>query len=461
MNKLCYSLFFFLLFACNDRGLDTKLIASKYYRGVVKILLMNPEVEEINPGSGYLGRGSGFIVTNDGYIFTNKHVIEMCVKGYVNYEYLENGKIVTGSGVYTKELVENPAITKVNYAGYSTPVIQVFYGTGENDYTLYYAEVVAVGSGVYDGALLKIVSDIDGKPVDEKFTPIPIGNSDKVSQGENICVYGYPAQYFGSAGLMLKDLSTISLGVMSGYDFVFNQDYGYMKTDAEIHPGNSGGPVFNEENKVIGIATAKGPTTGIGLVGGINGMYYITAIDNKAHTVLVKNGLTLPKRSSSINAVKGVKQPILTSVQLNNIINVRVAKEKAEKKEILAKYYSNSDLFFALISDSEGGTLPPKSKRYSNFTLGTGTDRGKIRVFVDNYPKTLGTDKLIVLVDKQDLFGKYIKYKDVTISINYDFKTTFFDFNFYDAGNYRVSIYSDQEVLIKSKTLKMSAKIGS
>lgn len=461
MNKFCYISFFFLLFACKDQGLDTKLIASKYYKGVVKILLMNPEVEKIKPGSGYLGRGSGFIVTKDGYIFTNKHVIEMCVNGYVNYEYLENGKIISSSGVYSKELVENPSITKVNYTGYTTPVIQVFHGIGENDYKLYYAEVVAVGSGVYDGALLKIVSDSAGKPINEKFTPVPIGNSDSVSQGENICVYGYPAQYVGPAGLMLKDLSTISLGIMSGYDYVFNQDYGYMKTDAEIHPGNSGGPVFNEENKVIGIATAKGPTTGIGLVGGINGMYYISAIDNKAHTALVESGLTLPKRSTSINAVKGTKHPILTSIQLNNTINARIAKEKAEKKEILAKYYSNSDLFFALITDSEGVTLPPNSKRYFNFTLGTGANRGKIRVFVDNYPKSLNTNKLIVLVDKLDLFGKYVKYKDVTVSINHDLTTTFFDFNFYDLGNYRVSIYSDQEVLINSKTLKMSAKVGS
>lgn len=458
MNKVFFALLFLLLISCQEKGLDTKYIASNYYKGIVKVLLMNPEVEKIKPGSGYLGRGSGFIVTDDGYIFTNKHVIEMCVKGYVEYEYLKDGKKAIGIDAYSKELIDNPNILNVKYTGYSIPVIQVFNGKEENDYDLYLAEVVATGSGSYDGALLKIVSDIDGKSVKNKFSPIPIGNSDDIHQGENICVYGFPAQYLGPAGLMLKDLSTISVGIMSGYDYVFNNDYGYIKTDAEIHPGNSGGPVFNEENKAIGIATAKGPTTGIGLVGGINGMYYISAIDNKAHTALVENGLTLPKRSTSINATRGDRQPILSAQEINININQRIAKEQALKREKMAEYYDKSEIFFSLIADSPNGVFPDISKRYTNFTLGSGfgSGRGKIRVFLNNQSKSLNTNKLVVLIDKLGTNNKYKKYKDFTVNVSSNYSGTFFDFDFFDVGTYRVSLFNDQQVFINSRTLKMS-----
>ncbi|MDT0555291.1 S1C family serine protease [Patiriisocius hiemis] len=459
MKKILYSFIFLAFLGCKERGLDTKLIASKYYKGVVKILLMDPDLEKIKPGSGYMGRGSGFIVTNDGYVFTNKHVIEMCVKGYIEYEYLTNNTTKTAIDVYSEELIQNPSLVKAKYTGYTVPVVQVFYGPGENDYKLYLAEVVATGSGEYDGALLKIVNDLDGKKVSKKFTPVPIGNSDNITQGENLCVYGYPAQFSGTASLMLKDLSTLSLGIMSGYDYVFNQDYGYIKTDAEIHPGNSGGPVFSEDNKVVGIATAKGPTTGIGLIGGLNGMYYISAIDNKAHTALVERGLTLPKRSSSINAIKGERQPIKTVAQINNDIAIRVENENAAKRAALAKNYTGSNLFFSLISSSPNGTLPPKEKRYTNFTLGNGAQRGKIRVFLNNSPNPLKTESILVLIDKLSTYdGKYYKYKDLTLSVNPRFASTYFDFNFYDAATYRVSIYSGEKVFIKSNTLKMSPK---
>ncbi|MAM30524.1 MAG: hypothetical protein CMC13_16025 [Flavobacteriaceae bacterium] len=455
-RSLVYLLLVFCFFSCKEKGLDTKLIASKYYQGVVKILLMDPEGEKIEPGKGYLGRGSGFIVTEDGYLFTNKHVVEMCVKGYVDYNYLEDTEELNSVAVYSEDLLINPALTKVNRTGHSIPIVQVYYGTGENDYKLYIAEVVSIGSGSYDGAMLKIVSDLEGKPVRKKFKTVPLGNSDNVAQGENLCVYGYPAQFGGSAALMLKDLSTISLGIMSGYDYVFNEDYGYLKTDAEIHPGNSGGPVFSEENKVIGIATAKGRTTGIGLVGGVNGMYYISAIDSKAHTSLVEKGLTLPQRSTSINSTKGDKLPIKNTVQANAVVKARMDKELALLKEQMAKYYKPAKLFFALKSYPENNNkLPSLSERYTTLVHGTGAKRGNVWVYIDHSPNQLKTEKLLILVDKLSFTGVYKKYKDHSLTVNSNSSAAYFDFNFYDVGTYRVKIFSEEGVLMATNTLQM------
>ena len=296
------SALFTVLFSCKEPQLDTKLIVSKYSKGVVKILLQDSVQEKKKKGSGYIGRGSGFFVSEDGYIFTNRHVVEMCVKGYIDYDLKDkSGTTRSNLDSYSDEIVNDKNFVKAFRTGYATPIIQVYHGANETDYKLYVAEVVAIGMGAFDGAILKVLSDIDGNPVDEKFKALPIGNSDETQQGEELCVYGFPQQFGGNHDLMLLDMSTLSMGIMSGLDFVFNKDYGYIKTDAEIHGGNSGGPVFDENNEVIGIATAKGTKTNIGLVGGINGMYYIAASNPELQEKLIRKGLVAPKRSFSIN----------------------------------------------------------------------------------------------------------------------------------------------------------------
>src|ERR1051326_5548277 len=150
-----------------------------------------------------------------------------------------------------------------------------------------------------------------------EFSPLPLGNSDNAMQGEDLCVFGYPAQYDGGFDLMLKDMSTLTFGKLSGYDYVFNKDYGYIKTDASINSGNSGGPVFDETNKVVGIATATGNKTGIGLVGGINVMYFVAATRGDLLQKLMSRGLTFPKQAGSISTTTGDRTPIMAPDEIN------------------------------------------------------------------------------------------------------------------------------------------------
>ncbi|WP_298761398.1 serine protease [uncultured Psychroserpens sp.] len=462
-NRVFLLLFsFVLIFSCREpapKGLDTKRIAAEYYKGVVKIIMLDPELEKEKPGKGYLSRGSGFIVTKDGYVFTNKHVVETAVKGYLDYDYYVGKTKKSKIDVYSEDIVNDKNLVKVYRVGHTVPVIQVFNGKNENDYKLYKAKVVSIGAGAFDGALLKIVSDLNDNPVSMNFTKLPVGNSDTVSQGEKLCVFGYPAQFQGSADLMLRDLSTLSVGIMSGNDFVFNSDYGYIKTDAEIHPGNSGGPVFDENNKVIGIATAKGNKTGIGLVGGINGMYYISAIDNKAHTKLIADGLTLPNRSSSINTIKGDKQLTKTKAQINAAIALRVKKENDLKKPpVNYVSYLSSKVFFSNVSAEKNNNLiPDASKRYSSFTIDKSLG-GVIWIYVENTPYKLGTSKMKVYVDLMDENGNYKQVKTFNVTeVNSSSSITHFSNSFYKSGKYKISVYSDTK-FINSGYMTLSYK---
>lgn len=438
----------FSIVSCKERGLDTKLIVSKYGKGVVKILLIDPEAEKIKEGSGYLGRGSGFFVSRDGYIFTNRHVVEMCVKGYLDYDYKSSsGKTLGRVATYSKDIVDDKNFIKAYKTGYTRPIVQVYHGTTENDYTLYIAEVVAIGMGAYDGAILKVVSDMDGNPVNKKFTALPIGNSDEAVQGEQLCVYGFPQQFKGDKEMMLLDMSTLSTGIMSGLDFVFNKDYGYIKTDAEIHGGNSGGPVFNEDNEVVGIATAIGNETNIGLVGGINGMYFISASNMEVQEMLVEKGLTPPNRSFSINTTSGDKLPIKTVSEINALVKSRNT-PKTPKTSYTANY-KNATVWFSNISPKDNNNLlPSKSKRYNSYSFSR-TKGGIVWVYVDNYPTPLNTDKIRVYIDKLKS-GTYSNIRNKTYTVSRTADHAYFSYTFYEPATFRFRVYSNESRFISS-----------
>ena len=140
------------------------------------------------------GLGSGFIIDSKGIVVTNNHVIQ----------------------------------------GAEDIVVSV------NGSTEYKAKVI--GADPYmDLAVLQIESN-------EKFIPVSFGDSDKARIGDWVIAIGNP---YGFGG-------TVTTGIISSR----NRDIGltryddFIQTDASINQGNSGGPLFDLEGKVVGINTA-------------------------------------------------------------------------------------------------------------------------------------------------------------------------------------------------------------
>ena len=79
------------------------------------------------------------------------------------------------------------------------------------------------------------------------LSPLTLGDSDKLRQGQIVMAFGSP--------LGLEN--SVSMGVVSSVGRQVNPDdpMMYIQTDAPINPGNSGGPLVDAGGRVVGINT--------------------------------------------------------------------------------------------------------------------------------------------------------------------------------------------------------------
>ena len=155
--------------------------------------------------------GSGFIISPDGYIVSNNHVI--------------SGGDARGGAAKTP--VESITVTLADRREYKARVV------GRDPLS--------------DVALLKI----DAK---EPLPFVQFGDSRGVRVGDWAIAIGNP---FGLGG-------TVTAGIISALhrNIGSGQYDRYIQTDASINQGNSGGPLFDLDGKVIGVNTAIFSPTG-------------------------------------------------------------------------------------------------------------------------------------------------------------------------------------------------------
>jgi serine protease Do len=143
------------------------------------------------------GLGSGFFVHEDGYLITNFHVIEG-QKHFTVTQFVQ-------SGAELKRVIHKKI------------------------------RIVALDA-FHDLAVLQVEDDHDGA-----FPTVVIG-LDAPVYGQNIFVIGNPA------GLE----RTVTEGILSHTGRLFEGKL-YLQIDASVNPGNSGGPLFNNQGQVIGV----------------------------------------------------------------------------------------------------------------------------------------------------------------------------------------------------------------
>ena len=101
------------------------------------------------------------------------------------------------------------------------------------------ARVVMVNPAL-DIALLSADGDFSALP------DIVLANDDTLTAGRRVSVAGYP---FGMP-------FTVTEGTVSSPKQLIGGNY-YVQTDAAVNPGNSGGPMLNDANELVGVTVSK------------------------------------------------------------------------------------------------------------------------------------------------------------------------------------------------------------
>jgi S1-C subfamily serine protease len=159
--------------------------------------------------------GSGTVVDSGGLILTNFHVVDPDEVGAYD-----------DIAIYA---VDNPK---------DTPRLAYFGGLAAWDKEL-------------DLAVVRITENHNGIQIDPSSIDLPVaqlGDSDKLEIGDSLTVLGYPAIGGGSLEL--------TKGTVSGFLSNEGQKQEWIKTDARIAAGNSGGGAFDDKGELVGIPTA-------------------------------------------------------------------------------------------------------------------------------------------------------------------------------------------------------------
>jgi len=243
------------------------------------------ETEEIESGVS----GTGFIISPDGYIITNAHVvlagedpIETILTAFISA--FAEAMLSEVSQYYNipqddqEALVEILLVKFLDYfvenGGDVTDVATDYYvlsgmGSPGEDIAVKsgsavvkkqgtaYTEVGGESSWGKDIAIIKV--DETGLPT------VTLGDSSRVQVGDTVFIIGYPTiglvEDFFQPESVLEP--TVTQGVISAKKTLKTGNEA-IQTDAAINHGNSGGPAYNDDGEVIGIATfGAGPETGI------------------------------------------------------------------------------------------------------------------------------------------------------------------------------------------------------
>ncbi|MEL7671958.1 serine protease [Methanobacterium sp.] len=224
-----------------------------------------------------LETGSGVIVSKNGYIITAFHVIGDPESNTINVlktmsdddikTYVEQAAVSTYLSNYNPqlgaELSGNNMVSQSNLSSntrattdlliqnnlisvkYYKQVIKVKFPSSTGIKPLN-AQLVDVGNSGSDNdvALLKV------NPAGRNLPALKISSHDP-KNGENIRIYGYPADSNVTQSQLSVNPSTTTGSLVS--EVRNSHDILYYKTNASTFPGYSGGPVLNSKNELIGI----------------------------------------------------------------------------------------------------------------------------------------------------------------------------------------------------------------
>ena len=231
--------------------------------------------------------GTGFIISPDGYVITNAHVVlagtdpkSMLLDALANS--FANQLYADASQYYNIPDEDKEQVVKILLSKFMTYFIQNGQITDVNTDYYVFNGVAAPGEDLKvkswpavvkkEGTVIEKIGgeyswgrDVAIIKLEKTNLPtVTLGDSNKVQVGDSVFIIGYPGiklEEFFKPESMLE--ATVTQGVVSARR-TLKTGVEAIQTDAAINHGNSGGPVYNENGEVVGIATfGAGTETGV------------------------------------------------------------------------------------------------------------------------------------------------------------------------------------------------------
>ncbi|MBJ7601306.1 trypsin-like peptidase domain-containing protein [Candidatus Nephthysia bennettiae] len=217
-----------------------------------------------------IGQGSGFVISPDGYVVTNAHVAapdetelkqQLAANGLKDFVDRDVKDFLNSAGGQPSQaLVDKVTKAVTTYDAHYLQITKLdksfsvevgaASASGKVSAQDITADVSAAGQQIpgKDVAVLKIERS--------NMPTVPLGDDSQVNTGDKVYVLGYPAA--ATFHPVLSEASQVEPTLTSGTVSAKKSASGgwpVLQIDAPITHGNSGGPVFDDHGRVIGIAT--------------------------------------------------------------------------------------------------------------------------------------------------------------------------------------------------------------
>ena len=218
---------------------------------------INPQVYNVQA----IGLGSGFFISSNGYVATNAHVVSMTHDGEDKAKQTLFIQLVQQ---IAQQYGKDPRQINTQFIDQHSQLqsFQIFHHVIIPDGSSYPFEIKQYGAPTgesndqgKDVAIIKI--EVKNAPI------LKLADSDKVQLQDHVTVIGYPgaADTFNTGTLSARSAfeATINDGKISAKKQATSGAPILQTSTAATH-GNSGGPVINDSNEVVGLLTFRGDT---------------------------------------------------------------------------------------------------------------------------------------------------------------------------------------------------------
>ena len=207
-----------------------------------------------------------------------------------------------------------------------TESIELWVKISSEGQKIFKAEIICIYPA-FDIAIIKIINY-------KNTYYLNMGNSDKLHLRETVYTIGYPNS---------TKYPIVTSGTISG-----SRD-DYIQTDTPVNPGNSGGPLLDSNNNVVGITSARiKKSENSSLIVPINILKsnYKYMINNK-HQIMYKNVLGLVYNNGSItyNRLNKLPRGINSGMIVKKIINNSPLYKKINEGDIILELIDNKNTY--------------------------------------------------------------------------------------------------------------------